>query len=277
MDLTGLIADSRNSVNTETARKISRPRYDRMMASLGEYWFWKGSRRHNIRPLFENQTSALALAAAYLNSDVRLRAEGDVPEAALIKMPTGTGKSGVVAVLARCLPQIRKVLVLTPRAALAQQMRRDVAWRFWKRLGFEAGEKFIFSADADVAGARLAEAEVLQLLPSNVPDLLTQLGYESRTTVIGTFQALEQLRRAAAGLQLVQQRLEILVGHKVYLECPDLLGQYFGELIAAVIERLLIARDETHFRAWRQPNDEFPDQAIFVPMITLRGGRPLLQ
>jgi len=55
-------------------------------------------------------------------------------EAALIKMPTGTGKTAVIATLACCSPLSKKTLVITPRAALVRQMTFDLSFRFWQKL-----------------------------------------------------------------------------------------------------------------------------------------------
>jgi len=80
-------------------------------------------------PLWEHQRQAIDTVGRYL-----ARASS---EAALIRMPTGTGKTGVIAVLARCLPDIRNVLILTPWSALRDQMHKDLAARFWERIGVD--------------------------------------------------------------------------------------------------------------------------------------------
>lgn len=53
---------------------------------------------------------------------------------ALVHMPTGSGKTGVIATLARCVPEVCCTLILTPRIALRQQLVRDIASRFFERL-----------------------------------------------------------------------------------------------------------------------------------------------
>jgi superfamily II DNA or RNA helicase len=52
----------------------------------------------------------------------------------LVYMPTGSGKTGVIATLARCIPRIGCVLILTPRIALREQLVRDVRGRFFEHL-----------------------------------------------------------------------------------------------------------------------------------------------
>lgn len=50
-------------------------------------------------------------------------------------MPTGTGKSGVIAAITTCLPEVTgHRLVLTPWDALVRQLIDDLRHRFWQRL-----------------------------------------------------------------------------------------------------------------------------------------------
>lgn len=60
--------------------------------------------------------------------------DGEVDGSALVHMPTGSGKTGVIATLARCTPEIGCVLVLTPRIALREQLVRDIRQRFFQHL-----------------------------------------------------------------------------------------------------------------------------------------------
>ena len=48
------------------------------------------------------------------------------PKAALVNMPTGSGKSAVITTMARCLITPGPVVVLTPRIGLREQLKR--AW-----------------------------------------------------------------------------------------------------------------------------------------------------
>jgi superfamily II DNA or RNA helicase len=197
MDLKALINDRRNSINVEIARKISAKKYEQLIEHLTNYRFWKGDAQRGLRPVWEHQAAGVSLALAYICADKQLPAEGNVTEAALLKMPTGTGKSGVVAIVARCLPQVKKILVLTPRTALAKQMNRDVRWRFWSRLGFAAKETETFVADIGTAGADICPAEILNLLPTEAETTLNLALASERTVIIGTFQALDQIRTDA--------------------------------------------------------------------------------
>ena len=52
-------------------------------------------------------------------------------------MPTGTGKSGVIAVAAHQIVEGADVLVLAPWDAPVEQLTRDIQERFWRRIGQE--------------------------------------------------------------------------------------------------------------------------------------------
>jgi superfamily II DNA or RNA helicase len=108
--------------------------YNRDIATLETLPVWTAS--DHSRTLWDHQKQAIAFCAAYC----RLGLSGASPEAGLIKMPTGTGKSGVVAVVSRCLPNIRRILVLTPREGLVQQMLADIQRRFWHNMAVAPAE-----------------------------------------------------------------------------------------------------------------------------------------
>lgn len=110
--------------------------YATVIRQLERFSFWRESKNTEYRPergLWRPQRRAVAFAHAYLCASQQ---EASVREAALIKMPTGTGKTAVIGVLACASPLLRKVLVVTPRASLVHQMKLDLAYRFWgRRLG----------------------------------------------------------------------------------------------------------------------------------------------
>jgi superfamily II DNA or RNA helicase len=79
--------------------------------------------------LWPHQKAAIKTIHGYL-------AEADTGgTAALITMPTGTGKSGVIAWSVTQLPELKRHrLVITPWTALTRQLREDIEERFWTRL-----------------------------------------------------------------------------------------------------------------------------------------------
>jgi superfamily II DNA or RNA helicase len=74
--------------------------------------------------LWDHQKRAIAFALS------RLRG-ASLPPASLIRMPTGTGKTGIVATLAIAAPPAGWTLVLTPWANLCDQLIDDLKQGFW--------------------------------------------------------------------------------------------------------------------------------------------------
>ncbi|MGE0271506.1 MAG: DEAD/DEAH box helicase [Alphaproteobacteria bacterium] len=193
MNLSKLIADPRTSLREDSRRSIKRD-YDRDIRALSDFVFWSDRNRHR---LWEHQKTAIATVIAYLNGDKRLLERPECTEAALLKLPTGTGKSGIIAVLSRCLPTVSKILVLTPREELTKQLLRDIRYRFWGHLGFEVVEKELFVAGSEITGKPLTTAYIQTLLPSHTADILTHVPDQERAILVGTHQALQQIRKAA--------------------------------------------------------------------------------
>lgn len=109
--------------------------YAKAISHLDDFDFWRRSKSGVYRPahgLWLPQRRAIAFAHGYLSAcatagpDVR-------PQAALVKMPTGTGKTSVIAALACVSPLVRRTLIITPRAGLVHQLRQDLSWRLWGR------------------------------------------------------------------------------------------------------------------------------------------------
>src|SRR5689334_3731340 len=76
--------------------------------------------------LWPHQRKALAFAINHLKTSSS--------SPCLVRMPTGTGKTGVIACLAR-LSNSGSTLVLTPWAHLRDQMIADLTTHFWSKIG----------------------------------------------------------------------------------------------------------------------------------------------
>lgn len=82
--------------------------------------------------LWSHQIQAIKMLIQYIDD----YHNGDTNQAALVQMPTGSGKSGVIAYLSRCLPDIGLTIVLTPRISLRDQLSSDISGRFFKHIGY---------------------------------------------------------------------------------------------------------------------------------------------
>jgi superfamily II DNA or RNA helicase len=90
-------------------------------------------------PLWPHQSEAVKRMQRYIAAFSRYARDGVEQRSALVRMPTGTGKSGIIAVLARCLADRPVVLVVVPWAALRAQLRDDINSRFWSKAGADPG------------------------------------------------------------------------------------------------------------------------------------------
>ena len=129
----------------------------------------KAARDWSTLSLWPNQREAIAFALGYLNAGES--------RAALVQMPTGTGKTGVMAVVASLLLPSQSVIVLSPSAAVTQQLIADISGAFWNKIG--ADRSWIPPA-------------VTHLLPSSRTHLIEDLSKKNHV-LIGTIQSLEQI------------------------------------------------------------------------------------
>lgn len=80
-------------------------------------------------PLWNHQKAAVVTIRKYVAAYVT----GGTTGACLIHMPTGTGKSGVIACASHFLNTSGCVLLLTPRVALREQLSREVGGQFFAK------------------------------------------------------------------------------------------------------------------------------------------------
>ncbi len=76
-----------------------------------------------------NQKQAMKLVGKYLATETN--------QQAMIRMPTGTGKSVVIAGLAQLLEDYPRVLVVAPWENLVSQLQREISSRVWKKIDEE--------------------------------------------------------------------------------------------------------------------------------------------
>jgi hypothetical protein len=114
--------------------------------------------------LWQQQAEALDFAIDHLNN---------LDSPCLIRMPTGTGKTGIIACLTR-LSNRGSSLVLTPWAHLRNQMVADLERGFWKKL--------------DLKPKKL---EVVSMFPSTAKDIVKS---SEPQVIVATFATLNDLR-----------------------------------------------------------------------------------
>lgn len=136
------------------------------------------------------------MAEAY----VRAFQAGETAGSSLLRMPTGTGKSGVIATLARGLGH-HAVLIVTPWRVLRDQIARDVEHRFWAAIGAVLHDDY----------------QVLSFTPSTASAVIRRAG-EKRTALVCTHQTLQSLAASSDVEYRALQQLVSLVlvdeGHR---------------------------------------------------------------
>ncbi|RVO48174.1 DEAD/DEAH box helicase [Sinorhizobium meliloti] len=127
--------------------------------------------------LWAHQLAAAAKCDAYFASGSE--------RGCLVHMPTGTGKTGVMAVLAAQRAQTSPVLVVCPSAALVEQLKGEFESEFWDRI---------------TAAQEWRPDIVLQALPGSIDNLANRLAQAEgqRIIIVATIQAVQQIYAADA-------------------------------------------------------------------------------
>lgn len=122
---------------------------------------------------------------------------------ALIRMPTGTGKTGVMAVVAQCFSDTVDLLVVAPWAQLTGQIAREIETDFWQKLGVKPER-----------GTKNARA----FRPSTLESLLNPKKREAPANIlICTNQTLERVYASNSAYGALRDRVSLVLvdeGHR---------------------------------------------------------------
>ena len=145
---------------------------------------------HNLWP---HQVQAIKTVKTYLSSGSR--------GSALVRMPTGSGKTGVIACLAQYLSGAGCVVVVAPWKQLVTQTVDEVATSFWTKVGVSA------------PGLRVCT----RLTPASASSLGKTTKFEN-TVFVTTFAGLQQLlARDSATYKRLASKCELVLvdeGHR---------------------------------------------------------------
>lgn len=86
-----------------------------------------------LRRLFPCQQQAISVIGEYLSAP-------ESSKAALVQMPMGTGKTGLMALCCTAFPKYAKTLIVAPAEYLTRQIRSEVTEGFWNHAGIEVPE-----------------------------------------------------------------------------------------------------------------------------------------
>ena len=120
--------------------------------------------------LWAHQKSAIREILEYLDSDSK--------QAYLVKMPTGTGKTGVFSALMRLAKDDMNYLVISPSTAIKEQVLREVENDFWTKIKYDKDD--------------LSSYEIRELLPKNSEETLSDIKGK-KFILVTTIQALQMI------------------------------------------------------------------------------------
>ncbi|WP_439490301.1 DEAD/DEAH box helicase [Algoriphagus sp.] len=96
----------------------------------------------------------------------------------LVKMPTGTGKTGVFATLTRIAIPENNYIIVTPSTALKFQIIDELESKFWKKIGYDA--------------SKLEDQFIESLIPSKFKEVKKDIGGKN-FIIVTTIQALQTI------------------------------------------------------------------------------------
>ncbi|MED4225642.1 DEAD/DEAH box helicase [Neobacillus cucumis] len=151
-------------------------------------WYKKAILTAHLRPY---QIKAIEKSISYIKSSSLNQA--------LIKMPTGTGKTFIIGVLACFIKGVDNVLVVSPSEAIRSQLYRELKNDLWRKIGIED----------------MPEKTVHQLFPKNISDLIEQ---QQGKVFITTIQALAKIKSEKIGeYNRLKEQVNLILfdeGHK---------------------------------------------------------------
>ncbi len=136
----------------------------------------------------------------------------------LVRMPTGTGKTGVIAITSYLANELGSTLVLTPWKNLCDQLQSDLNKNFWVKIGMKNEEisKYIFPT------TRMFPSKLEKFLGSNNTD---------RTVFVGTLSGLQLLLRKNTDLyKKLAQNIKLVVIDEGHYEPAVLWGRAVKKL-----------------------------------------------
>lgn len=130
----------------------------------------KKKKELNILNIWDHQKDAVIQMLNYINSYT--------DKSFLVKMPTGTGKTGVFASLTRIAVPEYNYIIITPSTALKFQIIEELKSKFWGKIGYDS--------------SKLEDQFIESLVPSNFKTVLKQIG-SKKFIIVTTIQALQAI------------------------------------------------------------------------------------
>jgi len=156
--------------------------------------------------LWKHQNDSVNMANRYIREYRNGRSDGT----ALIRIPTGTGKSGIIAVISQLLYTSESSLVVVPSEYLRDQIAKKIRLDFWSRIEANLGDNPIVNTPTNVS----------TFIPSTLDDALNKSGYGKGTLVctIQTLEAIHRPLRKNEGNQEQYNKLKKSIGYVLFDE-----------------------------------------------------------
>jgi superfamily II DNA or RNA helicase len=135
------------------------------------------------------QQDACSLMADYFD----LYSGNESIRTGLVAMPTGSGKTPIIAFLARCYSNINNVLVISPRVAVSEQLYKEIDTFFNKKLNIESKiPKIVKYYDSTIS---ISDFE------------------ENKVVLVTTVQKLDYLRRQKSNKEheLLKEKISLII------------------------------------------------------------------
>ncbi|WP_099369675.1 DEAD/DEAH box helicase [Sphingobacterium sp. 1.A.5] len=120
--------------------------------------------------IWDHQKDAITNISEYLKSKSE--------KSYLVKMPTGTGKTGVFATLTRIVYPKKNYIIVTPSTSLRDQIIAELKDRFWNKIGYDL--------------TKLQNQIIEDLLPSTFVDTYEKIKND-KFIIVTTIQALQSI------------------------------------------------------------------------------------
>lgn len=164
--------------------------------------------------LWQTQVEAIRMCEGYF-------ADPETETASLVQMPTGAGKTGVIAVLAAIRSTLGAVMVVTPSEALVQQLMTELREKFWATIAAPAGWK---------------RKHVELLLPRRAAEIGRGLAQRSGLVLVGTLQALQRIKETdSAFYTTIRGAVQTVLVDEGHREPAESWGQAIRSLDAKVV------------------------------------------
>lgn len=124
----------------------------------------------NTLNIWDHQKDALNQISDYINKYQ--------DKSFLVKMPTGTGKTGVFATLTRIAIPEKNYIIVTPSTALKFQIIDELKTKFWGKIGYDE--------------SKLEDQYIESLIPSNFKTIRKGIGGK-KFIIVTTIQALQAI------------------------------------------------------------------------------------